>query len=120
MATGLFAVERLPDTLVLTPLADLGELEYHRRESEAGQVYGLLDDPSVKRLVLDFGRTAYFGSSALGFFIRLWKKVRTRDGSMAFCNLSPQEEEILQVTKLDSLWPVCGSREEALRRVGAP
>ncbi len=120
MATGLFAVERLPDTLVVTPLADLGELEYHRGESEAGQVYGLLNDPSVKHLVMDFRRTTYFGSSALVFFVRMWTRLCARNGSMAFCNVSPQEEEILKLTKLDGLWPVCGSREEALRRVGTP
>jgi anti-anti-sigma factor len=119
MATGLFAVERLPDTLVVTPLADLGEFAYQGGESEAGQVYGLLNDPSVKHLVMDLERTAYFGSSAVEFFVRLWTRLRTRNGSMAFCNLSPQEEEILKLTNLDSLWPICGSREEALRRVGA-
>jgi hypothetical protein len=39
---------------------------------------------------------------------------------MAFCNLSPQEKEILRLTKLDSLWPICGSREEAMQTVGTP
>ena len=34
--------------------------------------------------------------------------------------LSPQEKETLQVTRLDSLWPICGSREEAMQRVGTP
>ena len=119
MATGLFAVERLADTLVVTPLADLGEIEYHRDESEAGHVHGLMNDPSVKHLVLDFQRTTYFGSSALVFFVRLWTRVRTRNGRMAFCNLSPQEQEILKLMKLDGLWLLCGSRDEALRRVGA-
>ena len=118
MATGLFAVERLADTLVVTPLADLGEIEYHRDESEAGHVHGLMNDPSVKHLVLDFQRTTYFGSSALVFFVRLWTRLRSRNGRMAFCNLSPQEEEILKLTNLDSLWPICGSREEAMHTVG--
>ncbi len=119
MATGLFAVERVGDTLVVTPLADLGELEYQQGEPEAGAVYDLLNDPAVRNVVLDFGRTAYFGSSALGFFIRLWTRLSARQGCLAFCNLSSEEREILKHTRLDSLWPVCWSREEALRRVGA-
>jgi anti-anti-sigma factor len=120
MATGLFAVERVGDTLVVTPLADLGELEYQQGEPEARAVYDLLNDPSVRGVVLDFGRTAYFGSSALAFFVRLWKAVSARGGRMAFCNLSSEEREILKHTRLDSLWPVCGTREEAMQRVGAP
>jgi anti-anti-sigma factor len=120
MASGLFAVERVGDTLVVTPLADLGEFDYQQIGSEAGHVSDLLNDPSVRNVVLAFGRTAYFGSSALAFFVRLWAKLSTRSGRMAFCNVSPQEGEVLKLTRLDGLWPVCGSREEAVRRVGAP
>lgn len=36
---------------------------------------------------------------------------------MAFCNLSDHEREILAITKLDSLWAICDSREETLQRV---
>ena len=37
---------------------------------------------------------------------------------MAFCNVSDREKEILQVTHLDHMWPVCSSRVEALEAVG--
>jgi hypothetical protein len=37
---------------------------------------------------------------------------------MAICNLSPHEQEILGVTKLDHSWLICPSRDEALRAVG--
>jgi anti-anti-sigma factor len=120
MATGLLTVDRVGDTLVVTPLADLGELEYQQIESGARHVCDLLNDPSVTNIVLDFQQTAYYGSSALGFFVRLWKRVSRRHGRMAFCNLSPQEKEILRLTRLDSLWLICGSREEAMQRVGLP
>jgi hypothetical protein len=36
---------------------------------------------------------------------------------MAFCRVSEHEREILQATRLDGLWPVCLSREEALHAV---
>jgi hypothetical protein len=36
---------------------------------------------------------------------------------MAFCGVSDHEREILKVTKLDGLWPICDSREEALKAV---
>ncbi len=120
MATGLFAVDRVGDTLVVTPLADLGELEYQQIESEARHIHDLLNDPSLRNIVMDFQQTAYYGSSALAFFVRLWKKVSTRNGRMAFCNLSPHEKAILKLTRLDSLWPICGSREEAMQTVGTP
>jgi hypothetical protein len=36
---------------------------------------------------------------------------------MAFCGVSDHEREILKVTNLDGLWPICSSREEALKAV---
>jgi anti-anti-sigma factor len=66
---------------------------------------------------LDFHKTGYYGSTALGFFVKLWKKVSKRKGRMVFCNVSDHEKEILQITKLDQLWPICSSKIEVLRAV---
>ncbi len=59
--------------------------------------------------------TDYYGSTALGFFLKLWKRIRSVDGKMAFCNVSPYEQEVLRLTRLDTLWPICGTREDALQ-----
>ena len=39
---------------------------------------------------------------------------------MAFCNLSANENEILAVTRLDTLWPTFSTRDEAVKAVRAP
>src|SRR5579885_1366092 len=117
MATvnGFFEVERAGDTLVVTPTADLRELDFQGVESGAQAVLRQIDDPAVKNVVLDFHRTDYFGSTALGFFVRLWKRVSGRGGRLAMCNLSAHERDILRMTSLDGLWLLCGTKEEALR-----
>jgi anti-anti-sigma factor len=114
---GIFEIKREGDTLILTPVTNLGELAYEGIESGAGDVLDLLNNSSVKNVVLDFHRTDYCGTTALGFFLKLWKRVRNRDGHLAFCNVSDHEREILQLTKLDHLWAICGSREEAMQAV---
>jgi anti-anti-sigma factor len=58
-------------------------------------------------VVLDFSRTDFYGSTALASFVRLWKRASGHGGRMAFCCVSQHEREILAVTRLDSLWPVC-------------
>ena len=113
----LFDIERQDDVVVVTPTADLREFEYQDIQAAAEGILDLLGAPGVKGVVLDFHRTDYYGSTALGFFIRLWKRVSARGGRMAFCNVSEHEREILTVTRLDTLWPVCRSREEALKLV---
>jgi anti-anti-sigma factor len=115
--TTLFEVQRLDDVLVVTPTADLGESQYQDIESASRALLELVAAPEIKGVVLDFRRTDYYGSTALGFFLRLWKRLSGRAGRLAFCNVSQHEKEILTATRLDTLWPICGSREEALRVV---
>jgi anti-anti-sigma factor len=114
---GEFEVEREGQTLVVTALKDLRELDYQQIEAGATGILNLLGNGAVKNVVLDLHRTDYYGSTALGFFVKLWKRVRDRNGRLAFCGVSEHEREILKVTYLDGLWPICSSREDALQTV---
>ena len=70
--------------------------------------------------IMDFHKTDYYGSTALGFFVKLWKRVRERNGRMIFCNVSEQEREILTVMRLDKLWAIRASRDEARQALLEP
>ncbi len=114
---GIFQIKRQGDTLIVVPVVDLSELDYQRINAGARAILAALDGTNIKNVVLDLSRTDYYGSTALGFFLNLWKKVRSWKGRMAFCNVSEYEREILRVTELDNLWPICSSRSEALAAV---
>jgi anti-anti-sigma factor len=119
-SAGVFDLEVEGETVVVTPTEDLRELEFAEIGVAAEEVLGLLDRGPARNVVVDFRRTDYYGSTALGVFLRLWKRVRSRGRRMAFCNVSAHEEEILRLANLDRLWPVCPSREEALAAVRGP
>ena len=112
-----FEVEREGQTLLVTASTDLRELDYPTIEAGARDILHLLGNGTIKNVVLDFHKTDYYGSTALGFFVKLWKRVTDCNGRMAFCGVSDHEREILKVTHLDGLWPICPSREEALKAV---
>jgi anti-anti-sigma factor len=118
-ANGFFDIEQHGDTMILTPTADMGELEFDRFSDGMKTVLDTLEHAAARNLLLDFHKTTYFGSTALGFFVRLWKVICDRKGRMAFCNLTAHQKEILQVTKLDGLWDLCETRESALKRLGS-
>jgi anti-anti-sigma factor len=117
VAGGILEIEQEDDTLIVVPTVDLRELDYQRIEEGAGRILGLLNGSGIKNVVVDFHKTDYYGSTALGFFVKLWRRVRRRNGRMAFGNVSAHEKEILQITHLDHLWPICSSRIEALEAV---
>jgi anti-anti-sigma factor len=79
----------------------------------------LADDPSVKNVVVDLGRTDYLGSTALGMLAQLHQRVRVRGGRMALCHVSAHETEIMAVTGLAGFWSVYLNLGEALAAVAA-
>jgi len=117
VSDSLFDVERDGNVLVIVPRSDLRESAYDGLETGARVIFDLLEAEPITGVVFDFHRTGYYGSTALGLFVRLWKRLSSRGGRMAFCNVSEHEQEILTVTRLGTLWPICRSREEAVRLV---
>jgi anti-anti-sigma factor len=114
---GLFQIDRHGNTLIVSLQGDPRELDFQPIGQAAREVLDRLDQKQVRNIVLDFEQTNYYRTTALVFFTKLWKKTRTQHGRMALCNPSVHELEILHVTRLDSLWPVCAFRDEALRVV---
>lgn len=111
----LYTSDREGDILILTPLVNMSEMEYS--QSMTTEILALLNDPTIKHLVLDFQKTDYFGSTALGFFIRLHKNIKDRGGRMVLCNMSAHETEILEVTKLSDYWTIEPTRESAVSAI---
>jgi anti-anti-sigma factor len=116
-ATGIFEIELVGDALVITPTTNIGELAFQEIESATGWVLDALNESGAPNIVIDLRGTDYFGTTAISFFLKLWKRVRGRKGRMVFCNVSEHEKELLKLTKLESLWAIARSREEALRLV---
>ncbi len=110
-----FRIEQLDEILILSPVANLSELELSSFEEAVRNLVKRLEASGFRDVLLDFEGTDYYGSTALGFFVRLWKRVRRVGGNMVFCNVSPYEREVLELTRLDNLWQICPTRSDALR-----
>src|SRR3972149_2316548 len=113
----IFETEIENATLTVAPRGDVSTLA---GEDVHTELLGLLDQlqlADVKHVVVDLKRASYFGSSMLGAMNALWSRIRSHGGNMALCNVSETGLEILQVSKFDTLWPICASREEALKDV---
>ncbi len=112
--TRLFQWEVEGDTLILTPLIDLHDKERPHLEGAKTDVLTFLERTPTKNVVLDLGHTNYFWTAACRMFFKVGKEVRRRGGRMVLCNVANQLRRILRLAKLDGLWPICSSREEAL------
>jgi anti-anti-sigma factor len=71
-------------------------------------------DPPL--VVLDLSRLRYFGSSFIEALIRAWNHLNARpDGRMSLCGLTANCREVVGITRLDQLWSIFETRDEAVR-----
>jgi anti-anti-sigma factor len=113
----IFDTEIQDATLIVAPRGDVSTLAGEDVHAELPRLLDQLQRPEIKHIVFDLKKASYFGSILLGAMSAMWGRVRAREGKMAVCNVSDTGKEILHVSKFDTLWPVCDSREEALEKV---
>ena len=95
---------------------------YTGLEHEALQEFGdvLLSQVSQTtppRFVIDMAETEFIGSSFIELLVRAWKRVKSRNGTMALCAVRPFCHEILRISHLDTIWSIYATREEAIKAV---
>ena len=67
-----------------------------------------------KRFVIDFTRTGYIDSSGLGVLVSLSKKIREVGGDLRLAGLNEDLHTLFELTKLDTLFAIVDSTEDAL------
>lgn len=112
--TNVFHVERNDTTLLVVPRRNISALAAENIQAELQAIMDILAANDIRDVVVDLENVPHFGSEMLGALHVIWKRIRAAEGKMLLCNVSPVGREILGVAKFDVLWPVHGSRSEAL------
>jgi anti-sigma B factor antagonist len=67
-----------------------------------------------RKFVIDFSNTGYIDSSGLGVLVSLSKKIREQGGELRLANLNEDLRTLFELTKLDTLFKIADSRQEAM------
>ena len=67
-----------------------------------------------RKILIDFSDTGYIDSSGLGALVSLSKKLREADGELRLAGLNDDLRTLFELTKLDTLFRIDASPEEAL------
>jgi anti-anti-sigma factor len=115
MAVGkFFEVEKIGSIVVLNLRRSVEEIEFDTPPPDVNALLKIAREANVNAVIVDCHEIDFLRSTALGFFVTLWKRVESHGGRMAFCNMPPRAKDILRATKLDRLWDIYPSREEAI------
>ena len=74
----------------------------------------LAAEAETPKFLLDFSNVAHMSSSALGVLITLHKRIREKGGQLRLCNIEPAIYEVFAITRLNEIFTICGSRQEAM------
>jgi len=67
-----------------------------------------------KRIVLNLSGVSYIDSGGLGTLVALYTTARNNGGSIKLANLTPRVDDLLQVTKLVTVFDVYDSEDKAI------
>ena len=83
--------------------------------AEIGMSLGsLIDEANNPNLLLDFAAVDHLSSAALGMLINANKRIREKNGQLRLTNIKPQIFEVFVITKLNKLFKILPTREEAM------
>ena len=106
-----FSQRKDPDGAVVVGVD--GQLIVGNRQELKQLVLEALDG-GARRFVIDFTHTGYIDSSGLGVLVSLSKKIREQGGDLRLAGLNEDLQTLFELTKLDTLFAISRTAEEAL------
>jgi anti-sigma B factor antagonist len=78
------------------------------------EIARLIDAQPRPKLLISFSNVDHLSSAALGTLITINNKVRSKDGQLRLANIDPQIYEVFVITKLNKLFQIHESAQQAL------
>lgn len=89
----------------------LDEANIQQIGDEIGRVVDSQDEP---RVLISFTNVDHLSSAALGTLITINNKIRGKDGQLRLAEIDPQIYEVFVITKLNKLFQIFDTTEQAL------
>ena len=90
-------------------------------EGTASKLYGskprlpvILLEQGHRNFVLNLAAVPYIDSFGLGQFVTIWTSIRSRDGQLVLLRPTDHVRQLLQITKLDSIFHISVEESQAV------
>jgi anti-sigma B factor antagonist len=93
-----------------------GEVDLYTAPEFKERLVQVIED-GKKNLVVDLSKATFIDSTTLGVLVGGVKRLRPSGGSLALVCTDQNISKIFEITGLDRVFPIHGSREEALQGV---
>ena len=112
--------EQQGNVLVITPLFTYATFAEPDVATELIEVQEQVDSPATEQVIIDLGEIPYFGSTVLEWMAQLWKRVKSKGGRLAVVRPSEIGREVLAAARLERLWGIFDTRDQAISWLAKP
>jgi len=92
-----------------------GQLIVRNRQELKTLIQDSLEQGS-RQFLIDFASTGYIDSSGLGALVSISKKIRDHGGALRLSGLNEDLRSLFELTKLDTLFAIDASLDQALAK----
>ncbi len=82
------------------------------------EISRLVDAQEQPKVLISFQNVDHLSSAALGTLITINNKIRGKDGQLRLAEIDPQIYEVFVITKLNKLFQIFDSSEQAMASFG--
>ena len=112
--------------LLIQSIKDVTIVDFNQRQirdmhviQEIGEeLFGLVDQRDVRKLVLDFSKVQLLSSAMLGVLLNLKTRTETAKGRVVICCLRRELRDVFRLARLDKMFSFYDSEEDALASFG--
>jgi anti-anti-sigma factor len=93
-------------------------LEADQIDAIGKQLYRLVDEMHIQKLILDFAKVQFLASAAIGVLMNLHKKSNAIKGTFVICSLRKELMKVFEIMKLTKVFKFAANEDEALALLG--
>ena len=108
--------ERLDDNAYVIALG--GEVDLYTAPEFKQQLLDVIGQ-GAKDVIVDFSDTTFIDSTTLGVLVGGVKRLRTNEGQLSLVCSDRNITKIFEITGLDRVFTIYGSRDEAVSAIGS-
>jgi len=90
-----------------------GEVDFHSSPQLREKLQGVLKNQSCK-ILINLKGVHYIDSSGLATFVEVLQKIKGSQGQMVLTDLAPPVRSVFEIAKLDTIFKLAQSEEEAM------
>ncbi|RME91909.1 MAG: anti-sigma factor antagonist [Candidatus Hydrogenedentota bacterium] len=80
----------------------------------ADELETCLHNSEVPKIIVDMKKVPFINSAALGIFLNIFREIEKKNGRFALCSISPDVDNLLEITKLGSVLEIFKNQDDAL------